>query len=548
MVEDYSSLASTMERQYKEGLQYKRRMGFLEKWPEYERFKAGDQWPAATPRTRSLPRPVFNIIELIESHKISSVMNENIKMVFSAAEGPPPVRPQPAGGFINSGALHTSAGSLPAEQGLSAAELFTRYADTTWESIRQSELNEEALEDASNRGTGIWHYFWDTSREGGVSLAWKGEMRGEVIDPMNFFPGNPQSREVQNQPYIIISSRELVDSVRREARASGMGVEAVNAIRADRENSEEGYDAARVEIPESEKVTVLTRYWRDRETGTVWFAKAAAGVVVKLAADTELRLYPLAIMQWKKRQKCIFGIGDTEGLIPNQKGINFLMAMQLLSVQLTAWPKLLYKPGAIDAKKITNTPGEMIEDKSPMGGFNVQYMMPPALPSCVQNLADKFMEFTKEVSAVQEAAMGEAPSKDLNASAIMLLQKAAGVPLEGIRRRFYRAMEDVGRIWEEFWKVKYSTRRLAMLKDHDGREVPVEFTGSDYADVELNLKIDIGPASSYSESLMMASLDRFLEKRYISFEQYLRYAPKNVVPFKDRLARELASGRPAFLH
>ncbi|NPV90074.1 MAG: hypothetical protein HPY50_04770 [Firmicutes bacterium] len=507
-------LASQIEKQYREGLQYKRRMEFATRWPEYERFKAGDQWPAATPRTRNLPRPVFNIIDHIESHKVASVMNENIKMVFSAAEG-------------GSGV------------GEAAADLFTRLADTTWEHIKQGQLNEEALEDASNRGTGIWHYFWDNSREGGRALAWKGEMRGEIIDPMNFFPGNPQSRDVQRQPHIIISSRELVSAVQEEARAAGMGVETVNAIKGDRDTQDEGYDSARVEMNDNDKVTVLTRYWRDRQTGTVWFAKAGSGVLVKPAADTGMRLYPLVVMQWKKRPKSIFGIGDTEGLIPNQKAINFLMAMQLLSVQLTGWPKLRYKPGAIDPGKITNAPGEMIEDKSATGGWGVDYMLPGTFNNQAQMLVERFIDYTKEISGAQEAAMGEAPSADLNASAIMLLQKAAGVPLEGIRRRFYQAMEDVGRIWEEFWKVKYNTRRLVSVKGDDGQELAVEFTGTDHAGAELNLKIDVGPASSYSESLMMASLDRFLEKQYIGFDQYLRYAPKNVVPFKDRLLREV---------
>ena len=38
---------------------------------------------------------------------------------------------------------------------------------------------------------------------------------------------------------------------------------------------------------------------------------------------------------------------------------------------------------------------------------------------------------------------------------------------------------------------------------------------------------------------MMSSLDKFLEKQYIGFDQYLRYAPKTVVPFKDRLLKEM---------
>ena len=79
-------LASTVNNQYKDGLAYKKQMGFLEDWAEYERFRGGEQWPKATNRTKDLPRPVFNVIDQIQGHKVSSVMNENIKMVFSPME------------------------------------------------------------------------------------------------------------------------------------------------------------------------------------------------------------------------------------------------------------------------------------------------------------------------------------------------------------------------------------------------------------------------------------------------------------------------------
>jgi hypothetical protein len=45
--------ASTIEKQYQDGLQYKKQMGFLDKWAECERFKAGQQWPAATDKTKN---------------------------------------------------------------------------------------------------------------------------------------------------------------------------------------------------------------------------------------------------------------------------------------------------------------------------------------------------------------------------------------------------------------------------------------------------------------------------------------------------------------
>ncbi|MFD1776657.1 portal protein [Paenibacillus rhizophilus] len=511
--ETLDKLAGEMERQHKDGLSYKRKMGFLDKWPEYERFKAGDQWPPVTNRTKALPRPVFNLIKMIETHKVANVMSEQINMMFSNEE------------------------MDETDPQSDVGDLFSRYASATWERIKQDELNEEGLDVAANTGTAIWHYYFDMSIKGGTQYPFIGEMVGEIIDPMNIFFGNPQQRNVQRQPYILISSREPVKSVREYAENNGMSKEMVSQIKPDKDTQDEGYDMAKDELNDEGKVTVLTRYWK--EGGKVMFAKSASGLTIKKATETMLSLYPVAVMQWERRKKSIFGIGDTEGLIPNQKAINTLVAMQILSVQLTGWPKLLYKKGAIDPSKVTNAPGEMIEDHSPPGSEGVKYMNPGNISAVAANLVESILMYTRQMTGADEAATGSAPSADLNATAIMLLQKASAIPIESIKRRFYRLVEDIGRIWEDIWKVKYNLPRQVTLKDDDGEEYPAMFDGSQYHGTELTLKIDVGPSSTYSESLMLSSLDKALDRGDITYEQYLKYAPRTVVPFRDRLMKEI---------
>lgn len=510
--------AGDVERQYKSGISYLRRMGYLTKWPEYERFRAGDQWPAATRRTATLPRPVFNVIKMVESHKVANVMSEQINMVFSAEE-------------IDD--------AVPLVEDMDVGQLFSRYSTVTWERIKQDELNEEGLEVGANTGTTILHYYWDGDAKGGSKLPWIGEMYGEVLDPINVFFGNPQQRNVQKQPWIIISSRESVRSVQDYAKANGMSDAIAKQIKPDDETNDEGYDMAKVEMSDAGgKVTVLTKYWK--HDGTVWFTRTCAGLTIKKPMTTDLTLYPLAVMQWERRRKSIHGIGETEGLIPNQKSVNLLIAMQILSVQLTGWPKLIYKSGAIDPEKVTNQPGEMIEDRSPPGNrAGVEYLAPAVMPQTAAGLVEAILGYTRQMTGADEAATGTAPSAQLNATAIMLLQKAAAIPIESIKRRFYRLIEDVGRIWEDMWKVKYNLPRQVTVKNDDNEEFGLEFTGSDFADQRLNLKIDVGPSSTYSESLLIQSLSDALAGGHITYEQYLKYAPKTIVPFRDRLLKEL---------
>jgi hypothetical protein len=508
-------------KQLESGITYN--MQFTDKWAEYERFRAGDQWATPTQATKNLPRPVFNIIDHIENHKVASVMNENVKMIFSAQE------------------IDTSDPSMVGaiEMAIEGADKFTRYSETTWENIKQDYLNEEVLNSASNIGCGILHYYWDTDITGGITLKYIGEMQGEFLDPSNVFFGNPQESVLQKQPYIIITKRESLQTAQDIAKTNKVPLEAYELIKSDKDTSNEIYDTAKKEMDGVDKVTIITKYWKDSKTKTILFKQVCCGVVIKQDTNTNKKLYPLAIMNWKSRKKCIYGYGDTEGLIPNQKGINFLLAMMLLSSQNTAFPKLLVKNGSL-RQQITNAPGEVIVDHNPgeMGDC-IKYMQTGSFSPSAMDLVDKFVDLTKTLSSAQDAQTGDISSGNLNASAIMLLQKASGVPIEAIKKRFYRFLEDVGRIWEEFYKTQYSQTRMIKVRDDDENEVMTSFTGTDYQQMPMSMKIDIGASTSYSESLSQATLDKFFDKGVIDTEQYIDYAPQNVVPFKARMKRDM---------
>lgn len=502
-------LASKVENQYQEGLQYKKQHDFFNKWAEYERFKAGDQWAKPTEKTKNLPRPVLNIIKQIINHKVASVMNENVRMVLTAND------------------------VMEEQIGQEAADIFTKLADVTWEKLKQDQLNEEALESGATNGLAIWHYYWDGQEVGGNALKYIGELKGEVIDSVNFFVGNPQNPKIENQPYIIISYRDLVENVQEEADANGMKVK----IKADSETEDEAYSMAKQELTEDSKVTVLVKYWK--EDKVVHFMKVAAGNVVKKPTSLNIKRYPVAVMQWERRKKSIFGVSDVEGLIPNQKAVNFLIAMNLLGIQNTGFPKVLVNKNTV-RQQITNAPGEIINVNGE-GGLNqhVQYLNPASMSSQAIDLINQFIQQTKDTAGANQSLLGEQQTSQLNASAIMLLQRAAGVPLESIKRRFYQAIEDIGLIWIEFFKSYYTMSRMLVTEDEEGNIMKDTVNASEYSDIDFHLKIDIGASSVYSETLMMTSLDKLFDMGHITLKQYLTYVPKNVIPFKDRLMKEV---------
>ena len=519
---------------YKNGITYMQSMEYPSKWAEYERFLNSDQWAKVShdSKTKNLPRPVFNIIRYIVDHKKASIQSENLKMVFTPEE-------------VYSDFSHLQQEDISKlELALTGAKQFTKYSETVWENIQQARLNDEMLMSCCSIGTGILHYFWDNSITGGITLNYKGEIAGENLDPSNVFFGNPQVTDVQKQPYILISSRELLETVLEEAKRNNVPEHYISLIKEDDDTSNEIYDTAKTEVRGVKKVNVLTEYYK--KNGQVYFKKVCNEIVITPETNTGLRLYPIALMNYKIRKKSIYGIGDVEGLIPNQKAINFNLAMMILSTQNCAFPKILAKPGSLK-QKITNTPGEIITDYYVGGADGIKFMNTGAFNPMSLTLTDKLCDLTKEFSNANESALGNAIGADMSAQAIMLLQKASGTSLEDIKARFYRCMEDVGRIWLEFWCTKYNLPRPIRVKDRNGAYYTEIMEGTQYREYPYNVRIDVGSSASYSEITQQASLDKLFDGGHIDVLTYIKYSSDNNMPNKESLMNDIMERQQSML-
>lgn len=521
--------------EYKEGLSYNQSEGYVDQWKECIDFYDGKQWKAPTEQTKNMPRPVFNIIKYIITHKVASILNETVKMVYTSQEIEESAQLEnpmdPMGMMMPIDPMQELV-----KLSMEGADKFTKYSGALWESLEQDRLNEELMYDAAILGTGIIHYYWDNSIKGGVTHKWVGDVRGESLDPMNVFFGNPQEKDVQKQPWIIITSREAQDTARAIAQANNMPLEYIELVQADQEQSAEGYEAAQNEMKSSRNLTVITKYFK--QEGLVYFTKQVGEYVIQPPTCTDLELYPIVVMSYDPKKKSIHGNSDVTSNIANQKGINFLLAMMLLSAQNTAFPKMLSKPGAIK-QTITNAPGEIIIDNSGMGQLDgIKYMAVGNFNTVVLTLVEKFVEITQKFAGAQDVSMGDVPGANMAASAIMMLQKSAGISTDGIRKRFYRTIKDVGRIWEQFWKKKYNVPRSTAVEGEDGPEM-MDIMGTDYQEMNFDLKIDIGAAGTYSESLAQSTLENLFNAGAIDLLTYLKYSPKSAMPFKDSLMKDI---------
>lgn len=549
--ETIQDASKTIIKQYENVRSYKQSMGFEKNWNTYIDFVEDRQWEK-TEKNKNMPKPMHNIIKFSKRAKTAAILAGNIAVMFSPVES------------VEDNDI-----------AIEASEMFNNAIKQVDAEIDQEKLDYEVVGDAFTLGTGISHYFWDDSKVGGYKTMYKGSLDGETLDPMNVFPGNPQCKDKDKQPYWIVTYRDMVDVIKKEAKDNEVSQELIDLIVGDKDTSQEKYEASKHEVLGEDKTTVYMKYWRDLEDGKIYFEKATKGCLFKPKTEqwdydgTEFEPYPIALFSWEDRKKSIFGIGEVEGMIYNQKCINFISAMQILNVQDTGWSKYIVKFDALK-QTIQNVPGEVIQDKSNQQGDNIKAMQPAQMSNQAFELLNNMISNTRIFNGVSESITGESMGANMAASAIIALQNQAKVPLDNIRKKFFRYQKDIARIKEFFFKCKYNLPRTIQVQADDaitsgklnqpqpqqpinpmqlqqgqqgqqpqqsqvqpnGQPQPASatFTGTKYKDVPLSLKIDVGAGSTFSESLQMNVLDMMAGKGWINKYEFAKFSPENVLP------------------
>lgn len=516
-------------KRYQDALKYTKRMGLENIWEECENFVEGKHWPPPTPRTRNMPRPVINLSSMIAENKKSNILSSKIKIIYRPSEV-----------FFN------------LDKATKGAEIFTKFAENVSKELRQEDLDDEAQDEATQLGCYAFHYFWDNEVIGGIQSPFVGAMRGEVIHPKNIFFSNPMIRDEQKQKWIIIVSSESVESAKAIAKKNG--VQNWNEICADDEIDDEA-------LRDKEVCTVLTEY--SRVNGKVVWRKATKNVEIQPTVywEPELnkkklekedleeikepdvplesnslqrQLYPIVVGSHKFRKRCIYGIGEVEQAIPNNKALNFNVGMMLLSVQQTAWPKILQKAGALAKQIITNTPGEVLTDNSKTGDWGIRYMETSGFNPQALQLTNTLMDLTRTTTGSTEVVTGEVLGANMAASAIIALQNQAKKPVEIYQKRYYRTCEKIGAIWLQFFKYYYNDGRLFSFEE-DGHQYLEQMTGGEYQEFDYSQNVEVGAGGAWSESLTIQLLDQLKADGTIDTDDHIELYPESIMTFKKQL-------------
>lgn len=519
-----------INRRYEKGFAFNSQINLYDTVKVNEAFFIGNQWEGV--ESNGLPTPVFNFLKQVVLFQVATITSDNMTIQATPLASVTPYTKE-------------------------ALEQISKVVNDQFAAIIERERivtkAREFLRNAAVDGDGCIHFYFDPTVENGQDV--KGEIRAEVIENTRVIFGNPNCRDVQRQPYIIIPRRELVEDVRwriEELKEQGddlCKVEDAEAVTADSEKWQNQYDSYT-----DDKVTVLTYYFKNRETGTIWCAEATEKVMVREPYDTGMRLYPLTWINWDYVQDCYHGQAMVTGLLPNQKFLNKAYAMVMLSLMTTAFPKIVY-----DRNRIRNWNASVGAAVGVSG--NVDNVATTIGGATISPQISQFLEAvpktTRSFLGASDVAMGD--SRPDNTSAIIALQRAANTPMELTKQNLYQCIEDMGRIWLDMMSVYYGVRKVEVKmaiappgEQPLGMNLPEQTFMQDFdfgalREVRMGIKQDVGGSSYWSEMASMQTMDNMLMNHLITPEQYIERLPSGYVRDREKLLTELRamSAEPA---
>ena len=528
---------------YQLGLNYQAKINLLPQTDKNYRFYGNEHWKGVK-NAEKLTLSIIPLIQQIVDLKVAVVMSDSITMNFTVQ-----------------GVADETEDPLEQEY-KKLAKLLSDYSKTMWENLKMDNMNENGLLDAAVTGDMLSFWYWDEMVKAGgegANTQW-GELCGNLIGNVNYFPDDPNLDEINNaygpvQPGMILSLIVPVEDEKRLAKANGVSDEDLKKIVADSDYQiYQSGDMAKQTPDDNGKngnCVVLLRLWKELEevkekdatgktivTDRIWHIKArrsTRAIVTRKEWDLGLHRYPVAMKHWRKRKGSCYGDAEVTSLIPNQLVINKLASMIATWITLHGFPKVLFDKTRIQSwnNSLSMAVGVNGTDTGGVAGA-AQYMLPAQLSSAVQNYIMWFIETTKKTFGANESILGEAPGTNFSANA--LNSQNAIVPLNGQKHRFYNYIEDVGLIWLDFWLSKYKAypdRKLEVMQDKMKTVVP--FDANKLAGVRLKLKIDVGPSTQWNQAATNQRLDTLLQQKWITFVEYLERISDNVIPDTDGL-------------
>lgn len=490
-----------IRNEFTAGQEYKESISLFSTYEQNEDFYIGNQWRGVD--ADDLDKPVMNILRRVVSMQTAKVVSSDWGWQFTF--------------FENS------------KENDAIAQMLSDQVDHVVERIGLKAKSRMAYRNECVDGDACVYFDFDADAPSGMNVP--GMITAELVENINVYFGNKYDRDVQSQPWIILHQRRFLESVRDEARANGISETEVLSIAPD-------YDSHQMESGSSDQVSVLTKLWK--EDGTVHAIRIVKDVVIREEWDTGLKRYPISWTSWELIKGSYHGQAMLTGLIPNQIALNKAWAGIIWQILKTGFSQPVIDGNRI--KEWDGTPGTVIKTSGGVGSVRdaIMYLEAAPIPMSVINAMDSLIATTRDCMGASDATMGNVNPD--NASAIIALQQADEQPLELRKLSYNDFVEDMILNILDLMRARYGKRKVMMLKPDDNEQMNTqqeltEFDFSTLDDMPMNLTVDIGASSLYSEQMQVQTISNMFSSGILDdpakLALFLTAMPSKLIPSRQ---------------
>ena len=493
---------------YQQGVSYKQNIELYDTVDENEEFFVGRQWGDLETKAPDIEKTVVNFLQRVVSYFVANVTTDAIGTRFR---------------FFN----------MPRADAEKLEQIISAQLEQAIEYNDLNNASKDSVRDSAVDGDACNHIYFDSEAESGQDA--KGMVKVETIPNTDVYFGNRQEINPEQQPYIIIMTRRMLEEVVKLADQMGGEKDKIQPDSGEYDNDIQQQDSAK-------RVTMLTYYYR--KNGTIHRVICTQSAIVAPEVDMGYKLYPIAWMPWERQKGSYHGVSCVTALIPNQIAVNKSYSMGIKQQFNFTFPKTLYNkhqfpdgyPSGVGNIGVNGDPREVALIQTPQSD----------IPAGVFTMINNLMTHSREMMGASDASLGNVDPD--NTSAIIAVQNATAMPLEMKKRSYQQFMEKTIRSMLDVISTDYGTRQI-LVTDKMGNERLETYDFNSLKNVLYKLSCDIGDINYWdpkSQATMLENLWReglFTDVNGIPNKTlFLEHMPDGLLKDKERLIAKLKGG------
>jgi hypothetical protein len=402
------------------------------------------------------------------------------------------------------------------------ADVFAAQAgEQIWDSLSRTLKVNRVLRDAvfwqATCGVGYIKTYWDESKKDPDNPDQPGFISINNVSPFHIFVPDLMLSDIEDQPYII-HAQVKNNSWVQQAYGLDASTEKFESV------DDALYNVMGINRNDRKKdqsiileIWVKPGYLPELPNGGMF---TLAGSQVVQGFDSwpyEHGQYPISKLDAVPTGK-FYRSSVVEDLIPLQKELNRSRGQLIESKNRMSKPQLLAQKGAVDPKKITTEPGQVIQYEV---GFDPPQPLPlQGLPSYVTEEINRLYTDLSDLSGQHEVSNGSTPPGVTAATAISFLQEQDESLIAGHYTSIEEAIEKVAGQTLTYVKMYWTEERTVKIVGIDGTFDAQTFKGADLRD-NADIRVEAGSALPTSRAAKQAFIMDLMKMNFISPEEGL---------------------------